>query len=291
FDDEKLSCEYRKDGIFWVFREEAGFHHFKKENDLLEPYGLAAKPFVGEALSQAEPALKTDLFGAWKFEVDAWVRPDEVVAQLRQVLKNKGVAFIEDTEIKGFDIAAGKITAAHSDNRKFEARQYVLAMGAWTPLLTRQLGLKVPVVPGKGYSVTMAPPEPMLQHACIFQETKVAATPWKGAFRLGSLMEFAGYDETFSRVRLNALKKGAENYLTTPYSDQTMEEWFGFRPMSVDGLPVIGISSKHKNLIVACGHSMVGLSMATGTGKLVAELATGQPPHVDPTFYGLERFG
>ena len=291
FEDENIACNYRTDGIFWVFKEEHGFHHFNKENDMVKPYGLEAKPFVGQALIDKEPALKEDLFGGWLFEMDSWVKPDDVISGLVSVLKNKGVQFVSDYELKYLNIEGDKVTSVSNGQETYSADDFVLSMGAWTPLITKQLNLSVPVVPGKGYSLTMKPPKNMLKHACIFQESKVAATPWKDTFRLGSLMEFAGYDENFSRVRLNALKKGEEAYLKTPYSEEVLEEWFGYRPMSVDGLPIIGKSPKHKNLFVATGHSMIGLSMGTGTGKLISELVTKKGVHLDASFYGMERFG
>ena len=104
FEDENIACNYRTDGIFWVFKEEHGFHHFNKENDMVKPYGLEAKPFVGQALIDKEPALKEDLFGGWLFEMDSWVKPDDVISGLVSVLKNKGVQFVSDYELKYLNI-------------------------------------------------------------------------------------------------------------------------------------------------------------------------------------------
>lgn len=289
-EEEKIDCNHRKEGILWIWKQEEGFEHFNEENDLLKPYGMGAKPLVGKNLFDHEPALKEDLFGAWKFEQDSWVKPDKLMSELRRVLAESGVQFIDEFELKSFEIEKGKITGASSGKETIRATNFILAMGAWTPLIAKQLNLKVPVVPGKGYSITMKAPQNMPKHSCIFQESKVAATPWEDTFRLGSLMEFAGYDETYSRVRLDALKKGAEDYLKTPYSDEVYEEWFGYRPMSVDGLPIVGKSPKHENLFVACGHSMIGLSMGAGTGKLISEQVMGKESHIDDSFYRMERF-
>ncbi len=124
----------------------------------------------------------------------------------------------------------------------------------------------------------------------IFPETRVAVTPFQSGYRLGSTMEFAGYDESISPERLQLLKDGATGYLHEPYCEPVQEEWFGWRPMTYDSLPIIDRSPKYDNVIIAAGHNMLGLSMAPATGKLVAELALGAAPHLDPAPYRAGRF-
>jgi D-amino-acid dehydrogenase len=124
----------------------------------------------------------------------------------------------------------------------------------------------------------------------IFPETRVAVTPFQSGYRLGSTMEFAGYDESLRPGRLKLLKAGSEAYLREPYCDPVLEEWFGWRPMTYDSVPIIDRSPAYQNVLIAAGHNMLGLSMATATGKLVAELAGDRPPHVDPRPYRVRRF-
>ena len=115
----------------------------------------------------------------------------------------------------------------------------------------------------------------------ILEECHVAITPFDNGYRVGSTMEFAGYDTTLNRQRLNYLRSGAAEYLIEPTADPVEEEWYGWRPMTADGIPFIDRSPRFKNVWVAAGHSMLGISMGTGTGKLVAEMISGQKPHVD----------
>ncbi len=124
----------------------------------------------------------------------------------------------------------------------------------------------------------------------IFPETRVAVTPFQSGYRLGSTMEFAGYDDSIRPERLQLLKDGSADYLQEPYCEPVLEKWFGWRPMTYDSLPIIDRSPIHQNVFIAAGHNMLGLSMATATGKLVAELASGKTPHVDPSPYRLGRF-
>jgi D-amino-acid dehydrogenase len=109
-------------------------------------------------------------------------------------------------------------------------------------------------------------------------------------YRLGSTMEFSGYDGTLNRRRLKLLTEGARRYLREPYGDVVEEEWFGWRPMTPDGLPVIDRSPSAANVLIAAGHNMLGVSMAPATGKLVAELLADVAAHIDPAPYSAARF-
>ena len=124
----------------------------------------------------------------------------------------------------------------------------------------------------------------------IFPETRVAVTPFPSGYRLGSTMEFAGYDESLDPKRLDLLRKGAEPYLREPYCDPVEIAWFGWRPMTFDSVPIIGPCPGRRNVTLATGHNMLGLSMAPATGKLVAAMVTGAAPSLNPEPYSAERF-
>jgi D-amino-acid dehydrogenase len=152
------------------------------------------------------------------------------------------------------------------------------------------LGCRIPIQPGKGYSLTMPRPAVCPTYPLIFEEHRVAVTPFASGYRLGSTMEFAGYDDTMNRSRLSILTDAAKHYLRDPLAEPMQEEWWGWRPMTFDGLPVIDRSPIMGNVLIAAGHNMLGLSMATATGKLVSEMLGAGPPHIDPAPYGLKRF-
>jgi D-amino-acid dehydrogenase len=124
----------------------------------------------------------------------------------------------------------------------------------------------------------------------IFEEHRTAITPFTDRFRIGSTMEFAGYDNQLNQRRLQMLKNNAAIYMKTPTAEPTFEEWWGWRPMVYDGRPIIGFTPRHSNVAIAAGHGMLGLSMATGTGKLVTELVTGTKTHLDAEPYRVSRF-
>jgi D-amino-acid dehydrogenase len=166
-----------------------------------------------------------------------------------------------------------------------------MALGAWTPQVALKLGLKVPIQPGKGYSITMSRPDPCPQHALVLKEPSVCVTAWGSGYRLGSTMEFSGYDERLNRTRLDALRRGAAAYLKVPLGAEMREEWWGWRPMCIDEMPLIGPVRRWSNLMLATGHGMLGVSMSAATAELVAALVAGDAPAIDPSPYSPTRFG
>jgi D-amino-acid dehydrogenase len=115
-------------------------------------------------------------------------------------------------------------------------------------------------------------------------------TPFDDAYRLGSMMEFVGFDQSIPDKRIQQLKRSAEPYLKQPWTEEIFETWYGWRPMTWDSLPVIGQAPGLDNVFLATGHNMLGLSLAPSTGRLLAEIVTNKKTHVDPAPYSPDRF-
>ena len=211
--------------------------------------------------------------------------------KLEKVLQTRGVAVREECAVSAIRRENGHARAVLTDQGELAADAFVIAAGALTPLLQRELGCKIPIQPGKGYSITMPRPAICPTYPLIFEEHRVAVTPMKSGYRLGSTMEFAGYDSRLKRKRLALLRAGASHYLREPYTEPVEEEWFGWRPMTYDSVPIIGPTPALANVLIAAGHNMLGLAMAPATGRLVAELLGGERAHIDPQPYGVGRFG
>jgi D-amino-acid dehydrogenase len=288
---EKLAVEFKTDGLLFVFREQDQFEHYREiDRWLKENFNVPAQAIEGsDALVAFEPALKTGLAGAWLYEIDAHLRPDRLMSELRRWLLENGVTLHEQSEVTGFTSHGSQATGVQTKNGLIEADEVILSTGAWTPLLEKHLGCSLPIQPGKGYSITMARPKLCPRYPMILEECHVAVTPFEQGYRLGSTMEFGGYDATLNRKRLNFLRAGAARYLLEPTAEPVMEEWFGWRPMTIDGNPYIDRTPRFKNVWVAAGHNMLGLSTATATGKLLSELMLGIDPHIDPKPYRIGR--
>ncbi len=291
--DEKLDVEWDTHGLLFVFRTPAAFAHYHETSHLLsDHFQMSGLRLEANELLRMEPSLKPDaVSGGYLYQSDAQLRPDVLMRGLCEKLTGYRVTFVEHCTVTGFVTEGGKAKAVATSQGEFPADAVVVAAGAWTPQLNRALGVKVPIIPGKGYSITVPRPANCPAYPLIFEEHRVAVSPFRTGLRVGSTMEFAGYDATMNRDRLKLLTDGAAAYLKEPIAPgPDAEEWWGWRPMIADGKPVIDRTPAMSNVIVAAGHGMLGLSMATGTGKLVAELLTGEPPHVDPAHYSFKRF-
>jgi D-amino-acid dehydrogenase len=289
---ERIDCEWEAKGLLFAFHSKAAFEHYAHSDELLrEKFATPAERYDADELSNLEPSLKPDsVSGGYLYKTDAQLRPDRLMDGWRTVVETASGVFREHCEFKGFVEKGNRAVAAKTSQGEIEADAFVVATGAWTPLLNSHLGCKVPVVPGKGYSITMPRPKVCPTYPLIFEEHRVAVSPFQSGYRIGSTMEFAGYDTSMNRDRLKLLLDGAAFYLKEPTCEPVQEEWWGWRPMVYDGKPVIDYSPKLPNVVIAAGHGMLGLSMATGTGKLVTELVNGGTPHVDPKAYSLSRF-
>lgn len=289
---ERIECEWETKGLLFVFQTPKAFEHYAEIDELLrEQFAMPADSFDASALCALEPALKPDaVAGGYLYRSDAQLRPDRLMAGWRGVIEAAGVEVREQCEFQGFVEKSGRAVAVKTSQGEMEADAFVVATGAWTPLLQSHLGCRVPIIPGKGYSITMPRPVICPQYPLIFEEHRVAVSPFQTGYRIGSTMEFAGHDSSMNRDRLRLLRDGAAVYLREPSCEPVQEEWWGWRPMVYDGLPIIDRSPKLPNVCIAAGHGMLGLSMATGTGKLVSELLGDVSPHVESTRYGLARF-
>lgn len=289
--DEQFDCEWQARGMLFVLQTQEGMEHYAATDQLLSrEFGLAAKRFDGDSLVSLEPALKPGLAGGWLYETDAHLRPDRLMTEWRRVLEARRVVVHENQTVQRIERESGKARAVVTPHGEQAGDAFVFATGAWTPLLSRQLRCRIPIEPGKGYSITMPRPARCPIYPLIFEEHRVAATPMNSGYRLGSTMEFAGYDASLNRKRLQLLKDGAAHYLHEPFCDPVVEEWTGWRPMTPDSVPIIDRCPALSNVLIAAGHNMLGLSMAPATGRLVAELLSQQTPHVDPTPYRVGRF-
>jgi D-amino-acid dehydrogenase len=291
FTDEKIEAEWETRGLLFAFLTPAAMEHYAETDRLLrDKFGLGAVRYEGDDVARLEPALKPGLAGGWHYEHDAHLRPDRLMASWRRRLAERGAEIREHCEFRGFVRRGERAVAADSSLGPLEADQFVVAAGAWTPRLKLDLGCRIPIQPGKGYSITMPRPARSPAIPLIFEEHRVAVTPLKSGYRLGSIMELAGYDASLEPQKLDLLRHGAGHYLIEPMAEPIVVQWFGWRPMTYDSLPIIGCSPALANVALACGHSMLGVSMAPGTGKLIAELLGAAPPHIDPAPYSPARF-
>ncbi|MEX0791487.1 MAG: FAD-dependent oxidoreductase [Pirellulaceae bacterium] len=287
---EQLACEFEKRGLMFVYLDHHHFDAFQSTNEwLTREFGVTAVPYAQGDLQALEPALKPEVAGAWHYTGDAHLRPDRLMSSWRQVIERMGVKIIENQQVTQFRGEGGKLRSVSTKDNQYEADQFIIATGAWTPMLNKQLGVNIPIQPGKGYSITMPRPENCPKIPMLLEQHRVGVTPFGSGYRLGSTMEFAGYDTSINNKRLQLLKRGAEVYLHTPHAEPEQEQWYGWRPMTPDGVALIDFLPRYANTLLCAGHNMLGLSMAPGTGLLVRQILCREEPHIDPARYRLKR--
>jgi len=289
--EEGIACDYAKRGTLYAYRDARALQADRADVEWLHELGLTAEVLDGDSVLGMEPALKPGVIGGILHPDDAQLRPDKLVEGLARRARERGATIESDTRVEGFDCASGKITAVRTSRGTFSGERIVFALGAWSPHIASFLQMRLPMQPGKGYSITTSRPDPCPRTALVLREAGVCVTAWESGFRLGSTMEFSGYDTTLNRTRLDALRRGAQSYLHSPYGDHLQEEWWGWRPMCVDEVPLIGPSTRWSNLLLATGHGMLGVSMSAATGELVAAQVAGTRATIDPAPYAPARFG
>jgi D-amino-acid dehydrogenase len=291
FRTEKLDAEWETRGLLFVFLTPKAMDHYADTCRLLrESFGIGATRYDDKALLELEPSLKPGMAGGWHYLTDGHLRPDKLMRSWRKLLSDRGVAIHEHCEFRGFVRQKNRAHAIQTSVGEMTADAFVVAAGAWTPRLKLDLGCRIPIQPGKGYSITMPRPARCPSIPLIFEEHRVAVTPMQSGYRIGSIMEFAGYDESLDPRRIDLLRAGASHYLHEPIAEPIQETWYGWRPMTYDSKPIIGRSPSLENVYLAVGHNMLGLSMATATGRLIAEILNDQTPHIDPAPYSPNRF-
>ncbi|HEX5755809.1 MAG TPA: FAD-dependent oxidoreductase, partial [Arenimonas sp.] len=253
--------------------------------------GIAGRVIGESELLVDEPALLPGHAGAIHFPGDAHLRPDRYCDELARCVRAAGGVIEEGVAVQGFRNEAGRIVDVATSDGPRRARDVLLALGPWSPQIARELGLRLPIQPGKGYSITYDRPQRAPRRPLVLRDRSVCVTAWGSGYRLGSTMEFSGFDDALTRVRLDALERGARESLVEPLGPVKREEWFGWRPMSVDDLPLLGRSPRHDNLWLATGHGMLGITLSAATGRLLADLLTGSELPIDPRPFDPSRFG
>jgi D-amino-acid dehydrogenase len=266
-----MAFEMHSAGLLMAFAGPAHMQHYVDELDLPRRYGLEPHVLVGDDVRAHEPLLSDRVHGGIYFPHERYLDPGALVAALRTRLESLGVEIVEGAPIDGARVRSGRVASISSRGRDFHADTFVLAAGAWTGGLSRLFGEPLPVRPGKGYCIDTTPLP--LRSATNLSDAKVAVTPLDGRLRLAGTMEFGGLDETINSVRVEAIRNAPRAYFRDwePPSG-TITPQAGMRPMTPDGLPIIGRLGRLANTYVSTGHGMLGVTLAPGTAAALTDL-------------------
>ncbi|HKZ87466.1 MAG TPA: FAD-dependent oxidoreductase [Anaerolineae bacterium] len=285
-----LEFGYERKGSLLIYTTRRGYESGVEEAHLLNEFDVAAQPLDAAQVRQLEPNVLPGITGGVYFPTDTHLRPADFVQRLAAHAEKMGACIRTKTEVLGFETSGRKVVRVKTTRGDFVPAQVVLAAGAWTPAVARDLRLRVPIQAAKGYSITIRRPDKSPAIPLLLGEARVAVTPMGDVLRLAGTLEFAGLDLSINSRRVAAIQRAAKSYLPGLERIEPLEIWRGLRPCTPDGLPIVGQARGFDNLIVAAGHAMVGMTLGPITGKLVAQLVCGEKTDVNVRALRLERF-
>ncbi|HVU59005.1 MAG TPA: FAD-dependent oxidoreductase [Puia sp.] len=294
FKQPVFDVAYEHKGLLEIFQTpeaaEHAHHTVEKAHDL----GLDASLLSYDEMQAKEPHTRINGLGAIFFKCDAHLYPNRLMQVLIDLLRERGVQLVPNEEVLRFETANGAVRRVITSKNAYAASAVVLATGSWSREVAAQLDTRLPLMPGRGYSVTLENSPYHVNYPAILVEGRAAITPMDGnKIRFGGTMEITSTSTPprYNRVQgiLNAVNRFFPEFdVPMPPAERI---WYGYRPCSADGLPYIGRIRKYDNVVVATGHSMLGLSLGAGTGKLVSELVEERATSIDLRPFAVERFG
>jgi D-amino-acid dehydrogenase len=274
FDDYRadgMDFEMQNQGLLMAFTDKENLDHHLDNLDLVRQFDLDPRVLIGDDVRTHEPKLSDAVYGGIYFPLERHVDPGALARALHKRISELGVQIEENAPIDRVEKRGDRIVAVHSDSRRFDADRVVLAAGAWTGPVSKLFGTALPVRPGKGYSVDLAPYG--LRSAINLSDAKVAITPLNDRLRLAGTMEFGGLDETINQVRVDAILRAPRTYFRDwEPPDNRPPAQAGCRPMTPDGKPIIGRLGDLTNVYVSTGHGMLGVTLAPGSAAALTDL-------------------
>lgn len=293
---DQIGIEYDQNrrGLLTLFRDRSSFDAAKRDAELLARLDVPFQILDAAGCITTEPALgqaRGKLAGGFYFPQDEAGDCRKFTVALAQRAKERGVRFIPSTTVQRLAAAGDAVEHIETSAGDLSADIYVLACGSYTPLLLRPLGIRLPVYPVKGYSMTLEPAaSALLPRGTLNDETyKIVISRLGNRLRVAGTAELAGYDLRLRPFRLATLEHAVSDLFPGVMRGARAEYWCGLRPMTPDNPPVLG-RTRYSNLMLNTGHGTLGWTMACGSGKALATFISGGTPDVPLTDYSIQRF-
>jgi D-amino-acid dehydrogenase len=282
---------FEQKGLLLVSATQNGIKAAEVEMQLMNDRGIPGQAMSGEEIRNLEPSLRELVRGGVYFPSEAHSEPLATVKAIAREFESLGGKIQSRTEVFDFTFGSdAKISEVITTRGSFAPETTVLAMGTWSRTIARRLGVSVPILGGKGYSMITNSFETKPRHPIMIVERKIAVTPRADSVRLAGTLELVDQDDSITTRRVQNILTGSQEYLKMQSDVQVSEIWRGLRPCTPDGVPMIGFSKKIPNLVYNVGHQMLGLQSAPGSARLAADLIIGRNPIADPKPFRPERF-
>ena len=272
-----VGFEHHRDGLLFVFKDEHYMENVRQEFDYYKNYGYEVPAALsGDDVRRLEPAVSDAVTAGFLVKEESHVRPETLAAGYSAKLAALGVEVKTGVRVTRAAKSGGRVTGLETDAGSLSADEVLIAAGAWSGQVTELFGVSLPVQAGKGYSITVNGAGPALRRALYLGEARIGCSPFDGAVRFAGTMELSGINTDLDRRRVTGIRKGIRDYLRQPLGDTEGTEWVGMRPLTPDGMPMLGKVPGFDNLFVATGHAMLGVTLAPVTGEVMADLMTGE---------------
>ena len=266
-------------GCWMLYKQEKTGDHEKHLAEQAHGLGLKTVICTPQQVQEYETEVEVNVAGGVLYLDDCHIDTAKFMRVMFTQLQKMGVKFWLNTEVTGFKKSNGRITAVITDKNEMPCEELVIANGSWIGKLSKQLGIRMLMQPGKGYSMVYNNLSKNLLYPSILIDDRTATTPIDRWLRIGGTMELSGHSDNILPKRAMAIYNAFKKYypsMSLPEPDIS-KAWFGYRPVTPDGMPYIGRHSQYSNLIYAGGHAMLGVSAAAATGKLVDEIIGHNP--------------
>ena len=289
-----IQYDERMQGTLQLFRTQAQLDATGADISILQRFNVGFELLDQDGCIRHEPALasvREKFVGGLRLPGDETGDCYKFTQNLAALAGKVGVRFRYGTTIVRLQSTGDRLVEVITDGGSLTADAYVVALGSHSPLLVRRLGLRLPVYPVKGYSITVPITDASgAPESTVMDEThKVAVTRLGDRIRVGGTAELAGYDLKLHGARRHTLEHVVSDLFPRGADVARAEFWCGLRPMTPDGTPIIG-PTRLSNLYLATGHGTLGWTMAAGTGRVMADLISGRRPEIDLDGLTLERY-
>ena len=286
-----MNFQLENKGLLMCFKSVDAANEEIKISEIAIKEGLDVQYLNKREVQKLEPKANYNVEGALHYLCDSHMTPTNFMQTLKKHLTDKGVIFETDQEVISLERKGHNIHKIRTKTQEFEADEFILAAGSWSPYLAKHLGINIPVQAGKGYCINTTQKTGITIPALLV-EAKVAVSPMENFTRFSGTMEIAGINQHINPLRVQAIATAASRFykglkITT---EAQKEAQCGLRPVSPDGLPYIGKSTQIKNLTIATGHAMMGWSLGPATGKLIEEIILEKKISMDILPFSPDRF-
>ena len=271
-----------KKGLLMLCKTDAMLHEEKELAQKARDLGVPAQVLNAQETAALDPNVTMSIAGSVYYPKDCHLDPSRLIASLQSNILAKGGKILWNHHVTGWKKSGSSIVALETSQGEITGDEFVLCGGVWSDDLVKPLRLSIPMLAGKGYSLTLPSPIELPSVCSILCEARVAVTPMGDKLRFGGTMTIGKPDQVVAPEKIRGITKSVTSYLPR-FKAQHFEDiqpWVGLRPVTPDGLPYIGRTNHWKNLTVATGHAMMGLSLGPITGQITTQIVAGEKTSV-----------